>query len=186
FPDGAPNDLPVEFLHGAIAVETAAGARELAGMLAGGRSAIDEASFPLWDALRPREVVDASAVLAPAKPTKTPDALECIRQAQAVNEQAMHAVRPLAVPGARATDLSGAFLRAIAELGATANTVDPVFQVMPREVAAGPYSITGEPVFPVPTRSEELRLGDVLWLDTGINLHGYASDFGATWIVGRE
>ena len=27
--------------------------------------------------------------------------------------------------------------------------------------------------------------GDVVWLDTGINLHGYASDFGATWIVGR-
>ena len=25
-----------------------------------------------------------------------------------------------------------------------------------------------------------------MWIDTGINLHGYASDFGATWIVGRE
>ena len=25
-----------------------------------------------------------------------------------------------------------------------------------------------------------------MWIDTGINLHGYASDFGATWIVGHE
>jgi Xaa-Pro dipeptidase len=186
FPDGAPDDLPDEFLHPAIEVESAAGASELAGMIAGGRTAIDDAPFPLWDALRSREVVDASAVLVPAKLTKTPDELECIRRAQAVNEQAINAVRPLAVPGARPTDLSGAFLRAIAELGATANTVDPVFQVMPRSVAAGPYSITGEPVFPIPTGSEELRSGDVIWLDTGINLHGYASDFGATWIVGRE
>ncbi len=186
FPEGAPDDLPDEFLHRAIEVETAAGARELTDKIGGGRLAIDDAPFPLWDALRPREVVDASAVLAPAKLTKTPDELECIRQAQAVNEQAMRAVRPLAVPGARATDLSGAFLQAIAELGATANTVDPVFQVMPRSVADGPYSVTGEPVFPIPTRASELGAGDVMWIDSGINLHGYASDFGATWIVGRE
>ena len=26
----------------------------------------------------------------------------------------------------------------------------------------------------------------MLWIDTGINLYGYASDFGATWIVGRD
>jgi Xaa-Pro aminopeptidase len=186
FPEGAPDDLPDEYLHRAIEVETAAGARELTDKIGGGRLAIDDAPFPLWDALRPREVVDASAVLAPAKLTKTPDELECIRQAQAVNEQAMRAVRPLAVPGARATDLSGAFLQAIAELGATANTVDPVFQVMPRSVADGPYSVTGEPVFPIPTRASELGAGDVMWIDSGINLHGYASDFGATWIVGRE
>ena len=186
FPEGAPDDLPDEFLHRAIEVETAAGARELTGKIGGGRLAIDDAPFPLWDALRPREVVDASAVLAPAKLTKTADELECIRQAQAVNEQAMRIVRPLAVPGARATDLSGAFLQAIAELGATANTVDPVFQVMPRSVADGPYSVTGEPVFPIPTRASELGAGDVMWIDSGINLHGYASDFGATWIAGRE
>ena len=48
------------------------------------------------------------------------------------------------------------------------------------------YSVTGEPVFPLPTRPRELAAGDVLWVDTGINLNGYASDFGATWIVGGE
>ena len=186
FPDGAPDDLPDEFLHRAIEVETAAGARELVATIGPGRLAIDDMPFPLWDALRPRELLDASVVLAPAKLTKTADELECIRRAQAINEDAVRAVRPLAVPGARATDLSGAFLRAVAEFGATANTVDPVFQVMPRSVGDGPYSITGEPVFPIPTRGDELRPGDVMWIDTGINLHGYASDFGATWIVGRD
>ena len=75
--------------------------------------------------------------------------------------------------------------RAVAELGATANTVDPVFQVMPKSIASVRTASTGDPVFPIPTRSE-LAPGDVIWVDTGINLHGYASDFGATWIVGRE
>jgi len=131
-------------------------------------------------------VLDAAVVLGPAKVTKTLDELECIRQAQAINERAMRAARAAARPGALATDLSGVFLRSVAELGASSNTVDPVFQVMPRSVAAGPFSLTGEPVFPIPTRAEELQAGDVLWIDTGINLHGYASDFGATWIVGRE
>ena len=39
---------------------------------------------------------------------------------------------------------------------------------------------------PIPTGGEPLRAGDVMWIDTGINLHGYASDFGATWIIGRD
>lgn len=186
FPEGAPPELPDEFLHRAIEVETAAGAAELLQAVGGGALAVDDTPFPLWDALRGRSPVDAAIVMAPAKLGKRPDELECIRRAQSINEAAMRVVRPLAVPGARVTDLSGAFLRAVAELGATANTVDPVFQVMPRAVADGPYSITGEPVFPIPTGSDVLAADDVLWIDTGINLHGYASDFGGTWIIGRE
>jgi Xaa-Pro aminopeptidase len=186
FPEGAPPELPDAFVHPAIETETRAGAAELCGLLPAGVVAIDDASFAVWELLRDRAPIDASAVLAPAKLTKTLDELECIRQAQACNERAMREVRPLAVPGAHATDLSGAFLEAIAGLGATANTVDPVFQVMPRAVADGPYSVTGEPVYPIPTRPWELQPGDVMWVDTGINMHGYASDFGATWIIGVE
>jgi len=40
--------------------------------------------------------------------------------------------------------------------------------------------------YPIPTGADQLGAGDVMWIDTGINLHGYASDFGATWIIGRE
>ena len=186
FPEGAPADLPDEFLHRAIEVETGAGAAQLGKMLGAGHIALDDAPFPLWDELRARAPVDASTVLGPAKVTKTPDELECIRRAQAINQEAMRIVRPLARPGTRTFELSGAFLRAVAELGATSNTVDPVFQVMPASIAGGPFSITGEPVFPIPTGDVRLQTGDVMWIDTGINLHGYASDFGATWVVGRD
>ena len=184
FPEGAPSDFPDEHLHGAIEVETDAGAAQLAALLPRQRLAVDDAPFPLWHALAGRAPMDASAVLGPAKIVKTLDEQECIRQAQAINERAIRDARARAVPGARATDLSGAFLRAVAELGATANTVDPVFQVMPSSIASGPYSVTGEPVFPVATRPTALERGDVMWVDTGINLHGYASDFGATWFIG--
>ena len=185
FPEGAPPELPAEFLHRAIEIETGEGATDLAERLPAGVLAVDDAPFPLWTTLRDRAPIDASAVLAPAKVTKSLDELECIRQAQALNERAIREARRVAEPGARATDCTGAFLRAVAELGATANTVDPVFQVMPPSVEAGPFSVTGEPVYPLPTRPQELHAGDVVWVDTGINLHGYASDFGATWIVGR-
>lgn len=186
FQKGAPSDIPRDCLHGPIEVETAEGAAALVELLPSGVVAIDDAPFPLWERIAGRAPLDASAVLGPAKLTKTLDELECIRQAQALNERAMREVRGAAVPGTRATDLSGLFLRAIAELGATANTVDPVFQIMPRAVADGPFSVTGEVVYPLPTRPQPLAAGDVMWVDTGINLYGYASDFGATWIIGQE
>jgi Xaa-Pro aminopeptidase len=178
--------MPAEFLHSAIEVETPSGAQELAALLPGGTLALDDAPFPLWQVIADRTPVDASTVLGPAKLTKTLDELECIRQAQALNERAIRDARAAAMPGARATDCSGAFLRAIADLGATHNTVDPVFQVMPRSVAEGGFSVTGEVVFPQPTTARTLESGDVMWVDTGINLFGYASDFGATWIIGRD
>jgi Xaa-Pro aminopeptidase len=178
FRSGVPHEMPAEFVHDPIDLDG------LAATLPAGMLALDDAPFPLWATLAARAPVDAATVLGPAKLLKTPDELECIRQAQAINEAAIAQVRPFARAGARATDLSGAFLRAVAELGASANTVDPVFQVMPSSVAAGPYSVTGEPVYPIPTRSRTLAAGDVVWVDTGINLHGYASDFGATWIIG--
>ena len=184
FPEGSPSELPNDHLHPAIEVEAADGAAELVALLPPGKIALDDAPFPLWQALADREVVDGVSVLAAAKITKTQDELECIRQAQAINERAMRSVRGAALLGTLATDLSGVFLRAIAELGATSNTVDPVFQVMPASIADGPYSVTGDPVFPLPTRPLELEAGDVMWIDTGINLNGYASDFGATWIIG--
>jgi Xaa-Pro aminopeptidase len=115
---------------------------------------------------------------------KTADELDCIRRAQSINEEAMLSVEPLVAPGVRGTELSGAFLDRIFELGATANTVDPIWQVMPIRIADGPYSATGDVVFPTPTTSRSLAAGDVVWVDTGIDYEGYASDFGCTFVVG--
>jgi Xaa-Pro aminopeptidase len=149
----------------------------LAAEIPQGRLALDDAPFPLWEALAAREPVDAASMLGPAKIIKTDDELECIRRAQAINEAAIAAVRPLATAGTPATAVSCAFLAEVIERGATSNTVDPVLQVMRR---------SGDPIYPIPTRAEPFNEGDVVWVDTGINLHGYASDFGATWIIGRE
>ena len=70
--------------------------------LPGGQLAVDDAPFPLWQLLTDRGRGRAANVIGPAKLTKTLDELECIRQAQAINERAMRTVRPR--PARRAHD----------------------------------------------------------------------------------
>ena len=182
-PEGAPPELPEEHVHDALAVEWDAGARALAAVVPSGRVAVDEYTMPVRAAIAGREIVDAAGLLGAAKIVKTGDELECIRRAQEINETAMVDVADMVRPGVRTTDLSGRFLRRVFELGASGNTVDPIFQVMPPTIAAGPYSATGGVVFPTPTWPRELVAGDVIWVDTGLDFEGYASDFGCTWVV---
>jgi Xaa-Pro dipeptidase len=184
FPDGVTPELPTDNVHPALSVEWDEGAAALLDTLPEGPIALDEYTMPLHAALRGRAVTDATAILSTCKVMKTADELECIRRAQSINEQAMLDVEPLVAPGVRGTDLSGAFLRRIFELGASANTVDPIWQVMPARIADGPYSATGDVVFPTPTTLRPFAAGDVIWVDTGIDYHGYASDFGCTFVVG--
>ncbi len=68
-----------------------------------------------------------------AKVVKTADEIECIRRAQAINEAAIADVEPMVQPGIKATDLSGRLLHSLFELGASSNTVDPIWQVMGRD-----------------------------------------------------
>ena len=184
FPEGVPPDLPADHVHSALSVEWPEGAQALRDALPDGPIALDEYTMPLHSALHGRAVADATALLSTCKVVKTADELECIRRAQSINEEAMLAVEPLVVPGVRGTELSGAFLRRIFELGATANTVDPIWQYMPARIADGPFSATGDVVFPTPTTNGHFAAGDVLWVDTGIDYEGYASDFGCTFVVG--
>ena len=184
FPEGVPPELPADHVHGALPVEWPEGAEALRDVLPNGPVALDEYTMPLHAALDGREVADATALLSTCKIVKTADELECIRRAQSINEEAMLAVAPLVAPDVRGTELSGAFLRRIFELGATANTVDPIWQIMPARVADGPYSATGDVVFPTPTTNRPFAAGDVIWVDTGIDYEGYASDFGCTFVVG--
>jgi Xaa-Pro aminopeptidase len=152
-----------------------------------GALAVDEyPSFGVREALASRAPVDAATLLAPAKLVKTPEEVERVRTAQRINEQAMDRVRPLAVPGASQTDLTAAFFRAIFELGATGNTVDPVWDVVPAARADLSFSLTGDLPFPTATTGRVLRAGDVMFNDTGIDFDGWASDFGRTWTVGTE
>jgi len=184
FPEGVPPELPADHVHAVLEVEWDHGAVALADVIPDGRIALDEYTMPLHTALQGRDVSDATALLSTCKVVKTPDELGCIRRAQSINEQAMDSVDPHVVPGVRGTDLSGTFLRRIFELGATANTVDPIWQVMPARVGDGSYSATGDVVFPTPTTRRAFDAGDVVWVDTGIDYEGYASDFGCTFVVG--
>jgi Xaa-Pro aminopeptidase len=184
FADGVPPELPADHVHAALPVEWQDGASALLDVLPEGPIALDEYTMPLHSAMQGREVADATPILSTCKVVKSADELECIRRAQSINEQAMLDVERLVAPGVRGTELSGRFLRRIFELGASANTVDPIWQRMPPSISDGPYSLTADVVFPTPTTDRPFAPGDVIWVDTGIDYEGYASDFGCTVVVG--
>jgi Xaa-Pro dipeptidase len=191
YPEGAPPELPAEFLHPAVFPEQDDGAAVLAAALAelipeGGKLGADELTHALGRVVAGRTIVSATPALAAARLCKTPDELACIRTAQRINELAMAEVYPHVRPGVRQTDLSAIFLAAAFELGATSNCIDPIWQVMPTSLATGPWTTHGGLAFPTPTSDRVLRSGDVLWVDSGLVWHGYASDFGRTWIVDVE
>ena len=121
-----------------------------------------------------------------AKVTKTPDEVACIRNAQLINELAMVDALTILRPGIRQIDLSAVFLRRIFELGASANGIDPIWQVMAPTRELGPWTLHGDLAYPTVTTDRFLREGDVIWVDAGITFQGYASDYGRTWITGAD
>lgn len=195
-PGGVPDDHPADHVHPGLDLETDAGATALVTFVServeqAAPVLLDEWTMPLrkaWAARLPDVVVQDAGVhlMAALKLTKTGDELACIRAAQRLNEQAMVDVYAALRPGLRQCDLSGLFLRRAFELGADQNTVDPIWEIMPESVARGPRSVTGDVIFPTVTTDRVLSRGDVLWVDTGVTVSGYDSDFGRTWIVGAE
>jgi Xaa-Pro dipeptidase len=130
--------------------------------------------------------LDGGHVISRAKATKTADELACMRQGLRITEHAIAAVQADVVPGVRQTDLTATFLRSIFDAGADANVLDPIWQVMPARMADGPWTTTGDLACPLLSTERRLAEGDVLWVDTGISYGGFHSDFGRTWVVGRE
>jgi len=188
YADGVPPEFPEAHLHGPLFPDLDDGIGQFAAVLAetfsaGARLGVDDQTHAMLRGLQGFDWVDASAVTGAAKVVKTPDEVACIRNAQLLNEVAMvdalHALRP----GVRQTDLSAVFLRRIFELGASANGIDPIWQVMPPTRARGPWTLHGDLAYPTVTTDRFLREGDVIWVDAGITWEGYASDYGRTWIT---
>jgi Xaa-Pro dipeptidase len=188
-------DLPPDHLHGPVYLDFDEGvalfASQLEGLLPGNAVvAMDE-----WTNALCREQsilfakgppVDGGRVISQAKATKTMDELSCMREALRITECAIADVQASIAPGVRQTDLTATFLRTIFEAGADANILDPIWQVMPERMADGPWTTTGDLACPLLSTERKLAEGDVLWVDTGISYGGFHSDFGRTWIVGRE
>ncbi|MEU6146160.1 Xaa-Pro peptidase family protein [Streptomyces sp. NPDC047081] len=197
FREGAPGEpsLPADHVRPPVYLEYDEGVRSFAAVLAellpeGARVAADE----LTGAMRRADKAlfpggppgDASMVLAVAKLIKTPDELACIRTALRITERAMAGIAGSLAPGMRQIELSAGFVRQAYEHGAQANVLDPIWQVMPDSRAEGVWTTHGDLALPLLTTERELAEGDVLWTDVSITYAGYCSDFGRTWIVGRD
>ncbi|HET6731099.1 M24 family metallopeptidase [Mycobacterium sp.] len=128
--------------------------------------------------------VDAAPVVGAAKLVKTPDQIACIRKACRITEEAVVEVQKALAPGVRQIDLSAQFVRRAFELGATANMLEAIWQVMPLTKAEGTWTTHGDLALPLLTTERELAEGDVLWTDVSITYTGFCSDFGRTWLVG--
>jgi Xaa-Pro dipeptidase len=188
-------DLPDDHVHDPVYLDFDEGvqqfARELAALVPRGAVvALDEWTHALRrerSLLFPTDTpADGSRAVSKAKITKTPDELACLRESLRITEAAITEVQARLAPGVRQTDLTATFLRRIFDAGADANILDPIWQVMPARIADGPWTTTGDLACPLLTTERELVEGDVLWTDTGVSYAGFHSDFGRTWIVGRE
>lgn len=189
------SDLPADHLHGPVYLEFDEGVddfgRRLAELIpAGGAIAVDELTGAMSRARKAlfgnNYPLDATAVVGAAKVIKTIDELGCIRTAVRITDEAMVEVHRALAPGIRQIDLSARFLRRAFELGATASMLEPIWQVMPPSKAEGVWTTHGDLALPLLTTERELAEGDVLWTDVSITYRGYCSDFGRTWIVGRD
>lgn len=197
FRGGASSEtqLPADHLHGPVYLEFDQGVQHFAGILAelippGASVAVDEltgamrrASATLFPSGPPS---DAAVVVGAAQLVKTRDEISCIRRASQITERAIVDVQKALAPGVRQTDLSAAFVRRAFELGATANMLEAIWQVMPSSRATGVWTTHGDLALPLLTTERELAAGDVLWTDVSITYAGYCSDFGRTWLVGEE
>jgi Xaa-Pro aminopeptidase len=188
FWDGVPGEFPADHLHGPLFPDLNDGIDHFVQALnghfpKGATLGVDDQTHPMLRALGHFTWTDASSVLGAAKIIKTADEVSAIREAQRITEQAMDTVREALRPGLRQTDLSGIFLRRIFELGATANAIDPIWQVMTPTKAEGPWTVHGDLAYPTSTTDRILREGDIIWVDAGICHQGYASDFGRTWLT---
>ncbi len=198
FREGASqeSDLPADHLHGPVYLEFDEGVEYFArhaGRYRSGRIggiAVDEFTGAMSRAAKllfpSGAPVDAGAIVSAAKSVKTPDELSCMRTAIRITDEAMVEVQKRLAPGIRQTDLSASFLRRAFELGATASMLEPIWQVMPPSKAEGVWTTHGDLALPLLTTERELAEGDVLWTDVSITYQGYCSDFGRTWIVGRD
>jgi Xaa-Pro aminopeptidase len=153
--------------------------KEILGLVARGRIGFDAWTGALHEIL-PKELpgaqfVNGEAVMWDAKKTKTDDEKKLLRLAEAVDEAALYAALEHLKPGVSEMELVKAFQQRVMELGHKATFI-PVFTGEPRSRAEMPYR-----KIPLDRRISE---GELLYIDCGIDVHGYSADLGRTWYCG--
>jgi Xaa-Pro dipeptidase len=187
--------MPADHVHGPVYLDFDEGVQLFATQLGGLVSSGAAIGMDEWtNALRREQSIlfatgapkDGGRVISMAKASKTTDELSAMREGLRITELAIADVQAKIAPGVRQTDLTATFLRTIFDAGADANIIDPIWQVMPARMEDGPWTTTGDLACPLLSTERELVEGDVLWVDLGISSAGFHSDFGRTWVVGRE
>ena len=190
---GSP--VPDDHLHGPVYLEFDQGVKDFGRVLTdliprGASIAVDELTGAMRRSapplLGPEPPSDAAIVVGAAQLVKTRDEISCLRRACRITEEAMADVQKALAPGVRQIDLSAALVRRAFELGATANMLEAIWQVMPSSREAGVWTTHGDLALPLLPTARELAAGDVLWTDISFSYAGYCSDFGRTWIVGEQ
>src|SRR6201994_4494460 len=187
FRGGAASEsqVPQDHLHDALYLELDEGVEQFARVIAeliptGASVAVDEmtgamrrAADRIFPGGPPSE---AAIVIGASNLVKTRDQVSCLRKAMRITELAMVDVQQQLAPGVKQTDLSAKLVRRVFELGATANMLEAIWQVMPRSRAEGVWTTHGDLALPLLTNERELARGDVLWTDISISYAGYCSD----------
>ena len=154
---------------------------ETAGLLGGAETVVvqsDHLTVAAWNELEERfpdvafELV--SGFLREAVASKTDDEIEAIRRAQAVTEEVFDAILPLVGPGVSEQHLAAEIVYQHLKRGASAMAFDPI-------VASGPNGALPH-ARPSP---RTFRQGDLVVIDMGCVLDGYASDMTRTVAVGE-
>ena len=140
------SELPADHVHGPLYLEFDEGVEHFATILGrpgargrhgGGRRA-DRCDAPRRDAAVSRGSAlgcRTGGRRGQAGQDRRPDL--CIRKACRITEQAVAEVQKSLAPGVRQIDLSAQFVRRAFELGATANMLEAIWQVMPTTRASG-------------------------------------------------
>ncbi len=121
----------------------------------------------------PAEIVSPHALVHEMRLRKSKHELELMRAAAAISHEAHHAAAVLAQPGAREYELEAALLHVFRKRGGSGPAYNPI-------VGTGENAT----VLHYVENKDALRPGELVLIDAGVELHGYASDVTRSYPVG--
>jgi Xaa-Pro aminopeptidase len=177
--EGVPEEIPRENLYGYTFnsanflevlrnVEGAQSARKVAiDSLGGGAISLLSKSFPQ------ASIVDGEEVLQRARRTKTPAEIDAMASAVRLAEECVQAAARVIAPGVKPGRVTGAFMEEMARAGVCTPSVQDTAWITSRSDPANRRA-----------RTVEMSAGDLVAVEGGVLLDGYAGELGRTFVVG--